>query len=74
MINAVYLVNWKDLCHRCRQQIHRNNMHENKSCIPHEHSIGDSVHVHKSNVEQKLSPLQGPFVIDMVNTNGTVTI
>jgi hypothetical protein len=73
IINAVYLANWKDLSHRCRQQIHRNNTQENKSRIPHEYSIGDTVYIRKSNVEQKLSPLQGPFVIDMVHTKGIVT-
>jgi hypothetical protein len=43
IINAVYLANWKDLSHRRRQQIHRNNTHENKSRIPHEYSIDDSI-------------------------------
>jgi hypothetical protein len=49
-------------------------MNENKLRIPHEYSVGDSVYIRKSNVEQKLNPLQGPFVIKMVHTNGIVTI
>jgi hypothetical protein len=48
IINAVYLANWKDLSHRRQQQIHRNNKHENKSRIPHEYSIVDSVYIRKS--------------------------
>jgi hypothetical protein len=74
IINAIYLANWKDISNRRRTQIHKNNMNENKSRIPHEYSIGDSVYIRKSNVEQKLIPLQGPFVIKMVHANGTVTI
>ena len=74
MINAVYLANWKDLRDKRRIQIRQNNTKENKSRIAHEYSIGDSVYIKKSNVEQKLNPLQGPFVIKLVHSNGTVTI
>ena len=74
IINAVYLANWNNLATRRRNQIRSNNVSENKSRIPHDYIIGDSVYIRKSNIEQKLNPLQGPFVIEKVHTNGTVTI
>jgi adenine-specific DNA methylase len=74
IINAVYLANWKDLQTRRKIQIHHNNIRENKSHIPHEYKIGDSVYIRKSNNEQKLNPLQRRFVIEKIYTNGTVTI
>jgi transposase InsO family protein len=74
IINAVYLANWKDLQTRRKIQIRHNNIRENKSRIPIAYKIGDSVYIRKSNNEQKLNPLQGPFVIEKVYTNGTVMI
>ena len=74
IINAVYLANWKDLHARRDIQIRQNNFRENKSRIPHPYAPGDSVYIRKSNIDQKLNHLQGPFVIDKVQTNGTVTI
>ena len=74
IINAVYLANWKDLHTRRKTQIRQNNSRENKSRIPHAYAPGNSVYVRKTNIDQKLNPLQGPFVIDKVHTNGTVTI
>jgi hypothetical protein len=71
ILNAVYLANGNDLKSRRLAQFHRNNTYENKSRIPHVYCIGDSVYI---NVEQKLNPLQGPFIINEVHTNGTVTI
>jgi hypothetical protein len=68
ILNAVYLANWNDLKTRRLAQVHRNNTHESKSRIPHDNNIGDSVYIRKSNVEQKLNPLQGPFTIDKVHT------
>jgi hypothetical protein len=74
IINAVYLANWKDLQARRRTQVRNNNRRENKSRIPHQYVIGDSVYIRKSTIEQKLNPLQGPFFIEKTHTNGTVTI
>jgi hypothetical protein len=74
IINAVYLANWKDLQSRRKIQIRHNNIRENKSRIPHEYKISDSVYIRKSCNEQKLHPLQGPFIIEKVYINRTVTI
>jgi hypothetical protein len=74
LINAVYLANWKYLHSKRRSQIKANNARENKSRIAHTYNVGDSVYVRKTNTEQKLQPLQGPFPITRVHTNGTVTI
>ena len=74
IINAVYLTNWKDITQKRRAQIRHNNVNENKSRIPFQYSVGNSVYICKTNIEQKLNPLQGPFIIEAVHTNGTVTI
>ena len=74
VINSIYLANWKNLATRRQTQIHHNNVSENKSRISHDYNINDLVYIRKSAVEQKLSPLQGPFPIVKVHTNGTVTI
>ena len=74
IINAVYLANWKDLQTRRSIHIRHNNTRENKSRVPHDYAIGDFVYIRKSNIKQKLNPLQGPFPIEKVHTNGTVTI
>jgi hypothetical protein len=74
VINSLYLANWKNLTTRRQTQIHQNNVSENKSRISHDYNIDDLVYIRKSAVEQKLSPLQGPFPIIKVHTNGTVTI
>jgi hypothetical protein len=74
IINAIYLANWKDITTRRRSQIKNNNVYENKSRIPHDYAIGESVYVRKSNIEKKFNPLQGPFPIEKIYSNGTVTI
>jgi hypothetical protein len=48
----------KDLSNRRHNKIHKNNMTENKWYIPREHFADDSVYTCKSNVEQKLNPLE----------------
>ena len=74
IINAIYLANWSDLKSKRRAQINNNNVRENKSRILHNYNIGDLVYIRKTNLEQKLNPLQGPFAINKVHSNGTVTI
>jgi hypothetical protein len=74
IINAIYLANWKDLQARRQTQVRTNKPRENKSQLPHQYVVGDSVYIPKSNIEQKLNPLQGPFFIEKTHTNGTVTI
>ena len=74
MINAVYLANWKEISSRHQTQIQKNNALENHKRIPYVYSVGEMVYLCKSNVEQKLNPLQGPFRVETVHSNGTVTI
>jgi transposase InsO family protein len=74
IINSIYLANWKNLADNRKAQIYKNNTSENKSRINHDYAIGDYVYIRKSNMDQKLAPLQGPFPIELVHTNGTVTI
>jgi hypothetical protein len=74
VINAIYLENWKALSERRRAQIRKNNINQNKNRVANEYLVGESVYLRKSNIEQTLVPLQGPFPITAVHTNGTVTI
>jgi hypothetical protein len=74
VINAIYLANWKALSERRTAQIRKNNMSENKNRVAHEYFVGESVYLRKSNIEQKVVPLQGTFPKTAVHTYGTVTI
>jgi hypothetical protein len=74
VINAIYLANWKALSERQTAQIRKNNIKENKNRISQEYLAVESVYLRKSNIEQKLVPLQGTFPITAVHPNGTVTI
>ena len=74
IINATYLANWKFQQLQRHKQMTLNNKKENRSRTPHSYHIGDLVYIRRSGIEQKLSPMQGPFRIDEIHTNGTVTI
>jgi hypothetical protein len=74
VINAIHLANCKALSERQTAQIRENNINENKNQVAHEYLVGESVYLRKSKIEKKLVPLQGPFPITAVYTNGTVTI
>ena len=74
IINATYLANWKFQQLQRQKQMTLNNKKENRSRTPHSYQIGDLAYIRRSGIEQKLSPMQGPFRIDEIHTNGTVTI
>jgi hypothetical protein len=74
VINAIYFANWKALSERLTVQIRKNSINENKNRVAHEYLVGESVYLRKSDIEQKLVPLQGPFPITAVHDIGTITI
>ena len=67
--------NWADIRMRRQKEMARNNKRENKSRIPHTYKVGDKVTLDKPGKIRKLStPKMGPFTIERVYNNGTVTI
>jgi hypothetical protein len=74
VINSIFLANWKNIAEKRLTQIRHNNTAENKSRLHHHYSLGDLVYIRKSQNDPKLAPLQGPFRILQVHSNGTVTI
>jgi len=66
---------WADIKMRRQQEMDRNNARENKSRIPHTYEVGDKVTLDKPGLLRKLStPKLGPFTIERVHNNGTITI
>ena len=66
---------WASIRMRRQKEIQRNNRRENKSRIPHVYEVGDKVTLDKPGITRKLSaPKLGPFTIERVHNNGTVTI
>ena len=67
--------NWASIRMRRQKEIQRNNGRENKSRMPHVCEAGDKVTLDKPGITRKLSaPKLGPFTIERVHDNGTVTI
>ena len=66
---------WADIKMRRQKEMARNNKKENKSRIPHIYNVGDKVSLDRPGKLRKLSiPKLGPFQIERVHNNGTVTI
>ena len=66
---------WATIRMRRKREIERNNHKENRSRIPHVYNVGDKVTLDRPGKLRKLStPKQGPFTIERVHNNGTITI
>ena len=66
---------WASIKMRRQHEIARNNKRENKSRIPYQFKVGDKITLDKPGKIRKLStPKLGPFTIERVHNNGTITI
>ena len=68
------MINWKTITENKRKQVARDNIRENKSRIPHEYAVGDTVLKKKGGIKRKYSNHKTPYQITEVHTNGTVTL
>ena len=68
-------VDWTLIRQKHQAEINQNNARENKSCIEHEHKVGDKVMQTVDRLQRKMStPRTGPFNVAQVYDNGTVQL
>jgi hypothetical protein len=66
---------WARLKQHRQEAINRNNARENRSRLRHTYAVGDKVLIEKPGLIPKLhAPRTGPYVVEKVNTNGTIRI
>lgn len=60
---------------RRQKEMARNNKRENQSRIDHQYKVGDLCTLRKPGLVRKLAnPKLGPYTVERVHNNGTVTI
>jgi Integrase core domain. len=73
MLPIQSFANWEIICHKKQAQISKNLLYENKDRRPCDWQPGMEVLV--QDIHNKLDPkYKGPYVIQRMHTNGTVTI
>jgi hypothetical protein len=75
IFNMNKVVDWQLAEKQKQDQIVRDNIRENLRRVHHDYNVGDRVMVRRKGIFRKLSRKKsGPYVIERVHTNGTVTI
>ena len=75
IFNMNKVVDWQLAEKQKQDQIIRDNMRENLGRVEHDYNVGDRVMVKRRGIFRKLSRKKyGPYVIERVHSNGTVTI
>ena len=68
------LADWECIRHRRQEMIHRNNLIENSRRRPFDWQPGMNILLEDRSGPKLRPKYSGPFRIDKVHTNGTVTI
>ena len=74
ILNMQYLADWTAIKAHKQDLIHKNNRIENSKCIPYKYRVGDQVLLENHRANKYEQPYKGPYVIQQVNTNGTVCL
>ena len=75
IFNMNKVVDWQLAEKQKQDQIIRDNIRENLGRVEHDYNVGDRVMVKRRGIFRKLSRKKsGPYVIERVHSNGTVTI
>jgi hypothetical protein len=70
-----FKADWAAIALRKQDIINKSNARENKKRIFHEYKIGQKVLLEKPGINPKMeAPLEGPYEVVHVSTNGTVRI
>ena len=72
ILNIQYLADWTAIKAHKQDLIRKNNRIENAKCIPYEYKVGDQVMLENHHANKYEQPYKGPYLIQQVNTNGTV--
>ena len=74
-LNVSFEADWQYIKARKQKLIQQNNKRENDKRVPHEYHVGDRVLVLQApNRKHGKDRYAGPYVIQRVNDNGTVTL
>jgi len=70
-----FVADWAQIALRKQGEIDRSNERENSTRIAHDYHVGDLVLIQKPGILPKMeAPREGPYVIAVVHSNGTLTI
>ena len=70
-----HVAEWEYIRTRKQKTIDKANVRENKSRVDYDYSIHDKILITNKDIQRKLdSPTKGPFLVEKVHTNGTVSI
>jgi len=70
-----YIAEWDVIKRNKQRLINKNNERENSTRVDYDYTVGDEVLIIQTDIQRKLDePMQGPFNITKVYTNGTVEI
>ena len=73
ILNMTHMANWKLVTQQKQKIINANNKRENAKHIPHKYKPNDLVLIHLRGRKYERTTV-GPYKIQKVHTNGTVTI
>jgi len=74
ILNTPYVADWTAIKARKQELIRKNNKIENSKRIPHQYRVGDKVMLENHCANKYEQPYRGPYLIQQVNTNGTVRL
>ncbi len=74
IFNIKHVANWHAIKERKQKIIQKNNENENSKRIRHEYKVGDKVLLERDKPNKYESPYEGPYIVEEVNTNGTVRL
>ena len=75
LINTTYIVNWRKIRQRQRNNALINNARENRSRIPHDYQPNQQIYDTNRDIKKKLrTDKERQSIISMIHTNGTLTI
>ena len=74
ILNIKHVANWKAIKDRKTKMIQKNNKKENSKRIPRLYRVGEEVLLERNQPNKLEQPYEGPYKIEQVNTNGTVSL
>jgi len=74
ILNIQHLADWTAIKAHKQGLIQKNNRIENSKRIPYDYKVGDQVMLENHRANKYEQPYKGPYLIQRVNTNGTVCL
>jgi hypothetical protein len=74
ILNVQHIADWTAIKAYKQNLIRKNNRIENLKRIPYNYRVGDQVMIENHRANKYEQPYKGPYLIQQVNTNGTVRL